>query len=230
MTLYETIFVRRSVRQYDQSPLDEHTLDGIRQYLADTARMEGQHAAFKIVTADEVSGGAAPYYILGYCDQDAAAYANLGYVLQKTDLHLQSAGFGSLWMGMAKPKEKEPDYSILLAFGNTDVPPRLSGQGFNRLPISEISDTDNAVAEAVRLAPSAVNSQPWKLFFEEGKVALRYFGRGMMKLVLKKKLNKIDLGIAARHAELALQNEGKEVTSVLPVTTGKDFSIELRYR
>jgi nitroreductase len=95
--------------------------------------------------------------------------ANIGYALQGVDLHLQSKGYGSLWSGMARPKESQENYRILLAFGNSTVPLRRGESDFKRKPVVEISNTppgtgeDNPVASAARLAPSAVNFQPWKL-------------------------------------------------------------------
>jgi hypothetical protein len=117
----------------------------------------------------------------------------------------------------------------MLGFGKTTVPQRKVEQDFNRLPVNEISDADNAIAEAARLAPSAMNSQPWKLHFENGKVTISYFGRGMMKALLKK-LNKLDVGIVTRHVEVALLNEGKEIKSIIPKKTANGFDIEVLYK
>jgi hypothetical protein len=153
----------------------------------------------------------------------------VGYVLQNVDLYLQSIGIGSVWLGMAKPNEPEQGYCILLAFGRTGIPLRSGADEFKRLPMSYISDSNNAVAEAARLAPSAMNSQPWKLRFEEGRVVIQYFGRGPMKLMLRKKLNKIDLGIVIRHVEVALLHEGKTIHAITPKSTGKFFGIEVEY-
>jgi hypothetical protein len=219
------------VRKFNDSPLDAPTIKNIEKFIGDTPPLAGQSARFEILPAEKVHGGAAaPHYILAYCNGSDSAYANVGYVLQNADLYLQSIGLGSLWLGMAKPNEPERDYCILLAFGKTDVPTRKAEGEFKRLPLSEISDQDNPVARAVRLAPSAMNSQPWKLHFESGKVVIRYFGRGLLKLLLRKKLNKIDLGISARHVEAALIHEGKTILSITPKTGGKTFEIEIPYK
>jgi hypothetical protein len=74
-----------------------------------------------------------------------------------------------------------------------------------------------------------VNSQPWKLQFVKGKVVVRYFGRGLMKIALKKKMNKVDVGIVTRHVEVALAHEGKTIVSVAPTTIGKDLAVEVTY-
>ena len=229
MTLYETIFKRRAVRKYDMTSLDEKVLNDICEFITGTKQIPGQNARFEIVSSDKVKGAAAPHYILSFCMPGDAAYANVGYVLEKADLYIQSQGLGSLWLGMGNPKEKEDDFCIMLAFGKSDVPLRASEQEFNRLPLNEISNSDNKAAQTARLAPSACNSQPWKLFFENGRVTVRYFGRGLMKKILKAKMNKIDMGIMTRHIVTALENEGKGIKSITPKTSGKDFEIEIIY-
>lgn len=230
MTLHETIFTRRSVRKYDMTPLSGEILADLGTFLDATEPMAGQTARFEIVSADKVKNNMASHYILAYCTTDSGAYANVGYVLQNADLYLQSKGYGSCWLGMAKPSESDRAYCIMLAFGKTNVPARRNVEEFKRLPMGEISNADNAIAQAARLAPSAVNSQPWKLDFSDGKVTIRYFGRGVTQLMLKKKLNKIDLGIITRHVKVALENEGRTIQSVAPLVGGKDFAIEVIYR
>jgi hypothetical protein len=75
-----------------------------------------------------------------------------------------------------------------------------------------------------------MNSQPWKLEFEDGKVVIKDFGRGLLRVMLRNKLNKIDIGIAARHAVIALEHEGKKITSILPKVTEKEFEVEISYK
>lgn len=229
MTLYDTMFIRRAVRNYDKTSLGENILSDINNYLSNIKQLDGQNVRFTIVTGDQVGDNAAPHYITAYCNENAEAYVNVGYVLEKADLYLQSIGLGSLWLGMAKPKEDKQDFCIMLAFGRTSVPQRNSIAEFKRLPLAEISDSDCDIAKAARLAPSAVNSQPWKLHFEDSRVTIRYFGRGLMKQILKNRLSKIDLGICTRFVVEALRHEGKNIKGVTPKTVGKKFEIEIHY-
>ena len=230
MTLYETIFIRRAVRKYDDKPLGDKALAELQAFLNASDKMAGQEARFEIVPAGAVKGMQAPHYILAFCKADACAYANVGYVLSNCDLYLQSLSLGSIFLGMAKPVKDRDDFCILLAFGGSNVPFRTGEKDFNRLPIIEISDTDNAAAHAVRLAPSAMNSQPWKLAFNDGLVTVKYFGRGISQMILKNKMSKVDVGIASRHVVVALQNEGKEIVSVTSKADKKDFSVEIKYK
>ncbi|MDR2635103.1 MAG: nitroreductase [Clostridiales bacterium] len=231
MTIYETIFARRSVRSYDQTPLDENTLNEVSAFIDAARNLDGQKLKYKILPAKAVGDNRAPHYILAY-GTAAEEFLNVGFVLEQTDLYLQSVGLGSLWLGMANPSAVDDNagFCIMLAFGKTSVPLRDSVKSFKRLPLSEISETDNKVAEAVRLAPSAVNFQPWKLRFSEGKVFVDYEGRGgVFKIFFKKKLHKIDVGIAAAFAAAALEAEGKTVTSANAVNSDKTFGVEITY-
>jgi hypothetical protein len=228
MTLYETIFARRSVRQYDKIPLDEATLTEIQQVLDGAKQLPGQSARFEIVNAGKLKHCSAPHAILAYADESDSALANIGYMLQEVDLYLQSQGFGSLWTATARPKEPQEKYRILLAFGNTDSPLRGGEGDFKRKPILEISNEDNLVARAAELAPSANNLQPWKLDFTPGKVTVEFHGKGIGQLLMGK-LQKIDLGIVLKHTELALEHDGKKITSITPQNNSKPFAVEVAY-
>lgn len=230
MTLHETIYMRRQVRKFNSTPLKKHILDDIFKYVSEAEQLSGQSVNFEIASVEAVNGGiSAPHYLLSYCDTSSAAYANVGYILQKADLYIQSIGLGSGWFMGPKPIKDNENFCIALAFGNTDIPMRKSLNEFKRLPIEKISTLDNEISKAVQLAPSAMNSQPWKLEFEDKKVIIKDFGRGVMRMVLRNKLNKIDIGIAARHATIALKQEGKKVISIVPNELGKEFTIEISY-
>jgi hypothetical protein len=228
MTLYETIFVRRSVRHYDETPLDVTTLSRIQGYLDGAKQLPEQSASFEIVTRDKLKGGLAPHAILAYGQDSEGAYVNIGYTLQGVDLWLQSEGFGSVWSGMATPLEKNPDYRILLGFGKTNVPLRASENDFKRKKVTEMSNKDNAIARAARLAPSAVNLQPWLLTFSEGQIEARVNVRGVGR-VLPGKLWLFDMGIVIKHIELALTHEDKAVKSITFKGSGRHLAALISY-
>ncbi len=230
MTLYETIFARRQVRNYLNTPVLKDQLELILTCVSEADQLTGQHAAFKLLPAAEVaSGQKASHYLLAYCDNSPSARANVGFVLQKADLFIQSMGLGCGWFANIKPKTESERFCIALAIGNTEVPLRKGPDDFKRIAVNEISEHDGPITQAVRLAPSSLNSQPWKLDFQAEKLLIHDAGHGMKRIFLKNKLNKIDLGIAARHAVLALEHEGSQIRSATPVTNGKDFYIEISY-
>ena len=228
MTLYETIFARRSVRQFDKTPLGAEALAEIKKYTENAEQLRGQSARFQFAEAGRLKGGFSPHAILAFADGSDAALINIGYTLQGVDLWLQSVGYGSIWCGMASPKEKDSDYHILLGFGKTDVPLRTGENEFKRKKITDISNEDNAAARAARIAPSAVNFQPWKLTFASGKVTAAAHVRGVGR-VLPGRLYLFDLGIVTKHLEVALVHENKKVTAVDVTGKGKDSFVEIGY-
>ncbi|MDR2610312.1 MAG: hypothetical protein LBC58_02525 [Clostridiales Family XIII bacterium] len=229
MTLYETIFTRRSVRKFDMNSLDETYLAEIQEALDAAPQLPWQSASFEIVYANELRGGFGPYAILAYADDNDGAKLNIGYTLQHMDLYLQSKGYGSIWCGAASPKDPGDDYRILLNFGKTNVPPRAGENDFKRKKITDISNEDNAIARAARLAPSAVNLQPWKLNFSDGKVTVISNVRGFGRLI-PGKLHMFDLGIVLKHVELAIKHEGKTIKSITPTKEGGALAVEVAYR
>jgi len=60
-------------------------------------------------------------------------------------------------------------------------------------------------------------------------VKIDYYGRGLLKALLRKKKSPIDIGIITRHAELALLQEGKTIKSIIPDGNDKNFSAEIQY-
>jgi nitroreductase len=228
MTKYEAIFRRRSVRKYDDTPVTDAELAVIRAYLDGVKQLPGQRVKFEIVSGGALKGGIAPYAILAYADGADAAKANIGCVLQDVDLWLQASGYGSVWCGMAKPASPAPDYRISLGFGKTSVPLRGAESDFKRKKLSEISDADNAAAQAARLAPSAVNLQPWKLSFADGEITVKA-SPGLAARAIPGKMYLIDLGIATRHAAVALEHEGKAVTEIDVIGSGKSSATKIKY-
>lgn len=231
MTLYDAIFSRRQVRKFRDEPLDKAVLGEILLYVSQAEHLGGQNVSFELASNEEVRGGpGAPYYLLAFCRADAAAFADVGFVLGEADLYIQSMGLGSGWFMSAKPADGREDFCIALAFGPTDIPLRNGEADFKRRPLSKVSKEDNTVSRAVRLAPSSLNSQPWQMEFLPRAITVKDQGRGVKRLILEKKLNKIDIGIAARYAVTTLEHEGWWVTSVTPRFSGGAFEIGIVYQ
>jgi nitroreductase len=224
--LYDAIFCRRSVRKYQQDALSQTQLDEIQAALDASTQISGQEARFEIVDKSEFKLASSPYAIFAHCADNDAALCNIGYTLQTMDLYLQGIGLGSLWNGTARPATPRKDYRIMLNFGKTDVPRRNGAADFKRKPVLEISNEGNAVAEAARLAPSAVNFQPWHLEFSSGEVLVSRVPGGITML-LSSKFQPIDLGIVVKHIVLAFEHDGKAVRSIEPVGSGKSFAVKV---
>ncbi|WP_223174561.1 nitroreductase family protein [Halanaerobium congolense] len=125
---------------------------------------------------------------------------------------------GSCWFGLAKPKkdqlaESELEYVITLVFGKPDEENhRDSVEDFERKSLSEIKRGQNHydLLEAVRLAPSATNGQPWFLVSEAVQIHLYQKSPNFIKKFFYQKMNKIDMGIALAHLWLAVDHLNRD--------------------
>jgi len=155
-----------------------------------------------------------------YSEDKPLALENVGFIGQQLDLILQSQGIATCWWGMKKPKKefKQVDglncFITMMAGMPTKDEVRKYPDGFKRKAAVDIiiggAESDKYI-EAVRVAPSAVNRQPWLI----EKVGDKY------NLFLKKSSNpldliigdmrNIDLGIAAAHLFVQAKADGKEV-------------------
>ncbi|MBO7718897.1 MAG: nitroreductase, partial [Methanosphaera sp.] len=134
---------------------------------------------------------------------------NIGFIFQQVDLYLQSNNIGSCWIGMAKPKEDMNDdnsqeYVISLAFGYSDGDIYRDINRINRKRLDEISDKTDERLDVVRVAPSAMNSQPWYFtHMDDGSYCIYRKRQNILKRRLLDRLNKVDIGIALAHLYLA---------------------------
>lgn len=178
-----------------------------------------------ILGEDEIGGVfsiKAPHYIAIYSEEKEGHLINAGYLLQQIDLYLSKEGIGALWIGMGRPKENLNDrdglkYVIALAFGkaNEDVH-RNSVSEYNRKELNQISSVSGSekLIEAVRLAPSSTNNQPWYLEGSGNEMEIYCKRLSFVKntfFPLTKKFLPIDMGIALCHLKIAANNFDKEI-------------------
>ncbi|MCL2299387.1 MAG: nitroreductase [Firmicutes bacterium] len=209
--LYAPVFTRKSVRKYAETPLTPAQLSMIKAEIAKAVPLlPGEKYKLELGEARE------GWRIYGYCENTPLSNANLGFLLQQLDLALHLEGLGRLWFGMGRePKGSNPpkglSYAMCLKVGAAAEPIARAGVNeFDRRPIQEIIDEDDlhTLFEAVRLAPSARNSQPW--YFTEDNEKIQVWRRQpklLDKLIIDR-MNWVDMGIALCHAVLALENAG----------------------
>ena len=125
---------------------------------------------------------------------------NIGFLFQQLDLYLQTLGLGVCWLGMGRMNPKTTTevegmkFVIMLAFGHPKGDQlRQDLKGFKRKSMDKITDKADPRLEPARLAPSAVNSQPW-YFVHEGETIHVY---------CNKKGTRLDAGIALAHLYVA---------------------------
>jgi nitroreductase len=210
MNLSETIFKRKSTRKYDPSPLDNNVLADIQTFIKGVKPLyDDIKVQFGILPAEKVKASTnAPHFIMAYSEEKDGGWTNTGFMLQQVDLYIQSIGLGSCWLGMAKPLESGGNglgYVISMAFGKPEGSPYRELSGFKRKPLEKVSDTVDKRLEPARLAPSAINSQPW-YFVTTGEGFDCYCAK-KFPAALYGKLNKIDMGIALTHLYVTYQDK-----------------------
>ena len=230
---YDVIFKRKSVKKYDQTPLDERALEEISNQLKNLKPMYNDiKTEVKIIPLKQVETKKkqAPHYIAVFSEPKNDYLVNVGYMLQQMDLFLSGNDIGSCWQGSPRPNEdvlksSDLEFVIVMSFGNPKKSKskelhRNGASDFKRKSLSEISTVKglDEVLEAARLAPSAGNSQPW--FFTGDENMIHAYGPKPYavkehKAPKVKKYNVISMGIALYHLQVALEHFGRkaEITS-----------------
>ncbi len=169
----------------------------------------------RVLPEEEIYSSFAPNFIAIYATDQKNNLENCGFLLQQLDLFLSAQGMGTCWYGMGAPRSEfktrgTKEFVILLAFGNAEDTLRSNLEEFRRkkpeLMSENVSDQD--VLNAVRLAPSAVNSQPWFLVEENGAYHLFRKKNNPVKALILDKFNRIDMGIALYCLTSALAEKG----------------------
>lgn len=233
--LYPIIFKRRSIRNFDVTPLDDNTLTEISEYLqALTPIYADIKTDLKLVEPENVKRRmmrGAPHYIAAFSQPKDGYLTNIGFMLQQMDLFLSAKGLGSCWQGIPAPKKEllkssNLEFVIFIAFGKSkELLHRKSLLGFKRKPLREITDIKgaNELLEAARLAPSASNKQPWFFTGNENLIHAYAVKPGFIRAVVAKKYPFIDVGIALCHLKIAAEYFGKKTGIVLDKTAEMNF-------
>ncbi|PKM63120.1 MAG: nitroreductase [Firmicutes bacterium HGW-Firmicutes-21] len=216
--LYDYIFKRRSVRKYyKELCLSDKDLDEIKQDIEKLIPLDsGIKTAYEIVKREETTAKFGEYCLILYSENKPFYLFNAGYLLEQMDLLLASRDIGACWYGMAKPKTKRTDgleYVIMLAFGKSNSQGfRSNVSQFNRKEQAEIWEGEffRDICHAARLAPSACNTQPWRIASDSTgiKVYRKSDIKSFIPLMKLPYFNSIDMGIFLCFLEIALLEKG----------------------
>lgn len=190
MNLYEAIFVRKSVRNYMFEPLHELMLDNLLKYYTELQSLFGQIET-EIVILDNCRGQQkkinmfgvkAPYYMALYSESAEKCSMNAGYLMQQMVLYMCSLGLGTCYcagVGLKKvQKERDGKRLIaLVAFGKSKGSHVRKQTEARRLELKELCvfkeiprQWMKQLLEAARLAPSSMNSQPWRFVVYDNRI------------------------------------------------------------
>ncbi len=239
--LYDMIFKRKSFhlfRNIGNEPITKAELEDIEKELSNLKPLvEDIKVRIKIVKIDSVSRGQ-EYCILFYSEKKDNYLQNIGYLGEQLDLYLVSRNIGTLWFGIGKPDEEELDgldYVIMMAIAKVDSSEKFRKDMFKskRKEISEIwtGDSFSDIANIVRFAPSACNTQPWKIEATEKTIKVyRYRKEGKRGIMPKDRViyyNQIDIGIFLCFLELCLEHKGIDFKKELFVEADHDSEYNL---
>jgi nitroreductase len=209
--LYDKIFTRKSTRKFEQDGLDEDILKKINDFIPTVEPLLAEtKLACKIVGANEVKGvmlPKAPHFLLIYGKEQPLRRATAGYLGQHIELFMYSIGLATRWLGGVKPKTDDADFIIGIAFGKPAESASRTLDEFKRKSATEIANTTDPRFEAVRLAPSGMNGQPW-YFVKEDNAVHCYYKKSLGGLPGKLyKMTDLDVGIALAHLHIASEHE-----------------------
>lgn len=227
--LLNSVYKRRSMRNYLDEKLTAEELTKVKDYLQQLKPLcEDIKVDYKIVPCKDTNCKFnAEYCLIVYSEEKNLWLANIGYMLEQWDLYLTSLNIGVCWYGMGKVEEKMRNglnYGIMLCFGkNNESDFRTDITYIKRKDVGDVWSgiTDGKLGEIVRLAPSAVNSQPWKVE-QNGNELKVYRVKGntpVLSGILFKHWNKVDIGIFMCFLEVALESEGYAFTKQLHADT-----------
>lgn len=187
---------------------------------------ESSNKQLKLGTYGVITG--ANYYLLVSCKNSDNSLEDLGFLFEKFIFYVTSLGLGTVWLAgsfnksdflkavnldkdeilpIVSPVGFEAEQKTLVAkfFGRSS----LKRKDFTEIFFTENFDTplvyDNDkeygdILENVRLAPSSMNSQPWRILKEGNNYHIYSAG--------KMDINKIDIGIGLCHFYLSALEKG----------------------
>lgn len=230
MTRYEAIFRRKSVRKYRMDAVEEPVLEGIRKFEGRVAGISQKFPVkWRIYQASDrkVKGMfqvKAPYYAALYSENREDCHLYAGCLMQQLVLHLHTRGIGTCYQGSARLKEDETGdmkLMMILAFGYPAEPLERCRREFKRAELEKIvklnapmGKVQRKLLEAARLAPSALNQQPWRFVVTENRIHLFVKRPGMVGYQRQLDRNMFSAGITLSHM----------------LITAEEFWYDLEYR
>lgn len=180
MNIYEAIFCRKSVRKYRMEPVAADVLVQLGKFISNIQALDSESRVEleiheHINSREKIKGMwkvEAPYYLLVYSSEGQAACRNAGYAAEQTVLYMTLKGLGSCYLGETKVGAAQKDGMkriLVIAFGYADEKLYRDSESAHRLPLGSIcihkdepGENLKKILKAARLAPSSMNTQPWR--------------------------------------------------------------------
>ncbi len=222
-TFYSMIFKRKSFHIFRnlEGEITENELRTIEEKFRTFSPLyENIKIEMKIVSSEKTTcKRGQEYCILLFSEKKEGYLPNIGYLGEQLDLLLSSMNIGALWFGIGKTEEKSEnglDYVIMIAVKKVTDEKKFRKDMFKskRKELSEVLTGDyfKGAINIARFAPSACNTQPWKVTTEKDKLMVYRYKkpgkRGIMPADKVAYYNQIDIGIFMLFLEVCLGHEG----------------------
>jgi nitroreductase len=175
-------------------------------------------------------------FLVGAIRQSETAYTSYGYLLEQLVLKATDLGLGTCWLGYFDPRfagEFRPGSDEVMPAVCVVGPPvekiglkdrlvrtmvgaarrrnwsDLFSDGRSGVPLTpDIAGPYAEPLEMLRLAPSAGNTQPWRVVREADSARFHFFLKPVNARYEQRRLHDIDVGIAMCHFELSCRESG----------------------
>lgn len=203
ITLKEAVSKRKSVRSYDMTKLSDAELSQIREF-ADKipVLIPNVKTKMEIIGPDDVKsimGWRAPHYLALYGEDSDAGRMSVGYIYEQVVLYMTALDLGTCWATSVSPKDKHENdgtvWTAVVAFGKVKDGEVWRNGEAKRKDAKEVYEGKSEALEAARLAPSAMNNQPWYFENDGDSVSVYCKKQGFLKKWMVSQ-NRIDIGIA----------------------------------
>lgn len=244
--LYEMIFKRKSFHLFRNIGNEHIIKDELNDIMNTFSKLkpliDDIKVKIKIVKDSTNCKRGEEYCILFYSEKKDNYLQNIGYLGEQLDLYLVSKNIGTLWFGIGKTEEDKMgdlDFVIMMAIAKVDSLDKFRNDMYKskRKEISEMWDGNYYldIANIVRFAPSACNTQPWKVESSKKELKVyRYHKEGKRGIMPRDKViyyNQIDVGIFLCFLELCLENNKISYSRKLYVSenTDKEYNLLATY-
>lgn len=228
MNLYEAISCRKSIRKYKKNQVSDKILEQIKRFLNSIAPLEGEiQTETEII--DNTRGAAvlkgiwkveAPYYLVFFSEEKKGYERNVGYLAEQIVLYLTTKGLGTCYLGGSKVVNIQRDglkQVIVIAFGYADGILYREAALAKRLSLKElcvfregVEEPMKTILKAARLAPSSLNSQPWRFLVYPDKIYL-FACKDLFPITSLSSMREINIGITLSHIMIASEELWMEI-------------------
>ena len=234
MSLYDEIYKRKPSQKFSLNTLDPIIIEQIKDQIQTLPQLNcsndtqlhfinnGTKITDKLSSFGQVK---APYYILVTGTREDSCLISAGYTTEYLVLYLTSLGIATSYIGRFLDRNTATrilgsklisDVFSIVAFGPSLDAHELyrSPDDLKRLPLESLilggdpTPDQRSILEAVRIAPSFLNSQTWR--FEVGKDSISLYQEKSPQFgnTLSIETCHFDMGIALAHMEIAAQHLG----------------------